>query len=40
MRLLFLIFLLTLPVLGCGPAGHDPGKYKDMDRPKAAEPAK
>jgi hypothetical protein len=39
MTRLLIIFLLALPLLGCGPGGRDTGKNKDVDRPKPADPA-
>jgi hypothetical protein len=32
--------LVSIILLGCGPAARDTGKHKDQDRPKAAEPGK
>jgi hypothetical protein len=32
--------LVSISLLGCGPAARDTGKNKDLDRPKAAEPGK
>jgi hypothetical protein len=37
---LFLALLVSITLLGCGPAARDTGKNKDLDRPKAVEPGK
>jgi len=34
------LLLVSILLLGCGPAARDTGKHKDQDRPKAAEPGK